>query len=61
MDGKFEELSHKVDGTIEDLASELQNYINSRVNKFSRIQLLIVHQDPFQKTATKKIKRYLYQ
>ena len=60
MDGKMEAISNKVDETIDELASELQEYINSRVNKFSRIQLLIVQTDPFQKTATLKIKRYLY-
>lgn len=60
VDDKIEEISQKVDKTIEELAEELQQYINARVNKFSRIQLLVVHTDPFQKTATKKIKRYLY-
>jgi len=60
LDDKIEEIAQKVDNTIDELALELQEYINSRVNKFSRIQLLIVHPDPFDKTATKKIKRYLY-
>jgi len=60
VDDKIEEITQKVDKTIDELAEELQQYINARVNKFSRIQLLVVHPDPFQKTATKKIKRYLY-
>ncbi len=60
VDGKIEELSTKVDEAIDELAAELQFYINSRVNKVSRIQLVISHPDPFQKTATQKIKRYLY-
>ncbi len=60
IDEKIEGITKKVDDTIEDLAAELQLYINSRVNKYSRIQMLVVHNDPFQKTATKKIKRYLY-
>lgn len=60
VDDKIEEITQKVDKTIDELAEELQQYINARVNKFSRIQLLVVHSDPFQKTATKKIKRYLY-
>lgn len=45
---------------IEELSIELQNYVNSQVNKFSRVQLVIVHPEPFEKTATKKIKRFLY-
>ncbi len=60
VDEKLEELTRKVDKAIDELAAELKLYINTRVNKFSRIQLLVVHPDPFQKTATQKIKRYLY-
>jgi len=45
---------------IEELSIELQNYVNSQVNKFSRVQLVIVHPEPFEKTTTKKIKRFLY-
>lgn len=60
VDEKIEKFTQKVDEAIDELAAELQQHINARVNKFSRIQLLVVHSDPFQKTATKKIKRYLY-
>jgi long-chain acyl-CoA synthetase len=60
MDEKLEEFSQKVDVAIEELSAELHQYVNSRVNKYSKIQMLIVHPVPFQKTATKKIKRYLY-
>ncbi len=60
VDEKFEEITHKVDSAIEELSIELHNHVNARVNKFSRIQLLVVHNEPFQKTATQKIKRYLY-
>ena len=60
VDDKIDVVTKKVDDTIEELSKELQLYVNSRVSKFSRIQLLVVHADPFQKTATKKIKRYLY-
>ncbi len=60
MDEKIEEFTQKVEESMNELATELQHYINSRVNKISRIQLLIVQPEPFQKTATLKIKRYLY-
>lgn len=60
VDEKIEEITQCVDEAIDELANELQQYINERVNKFSRIQLLVVQPDPFQKTATHKIKRYLY-
>lgn len=59
-DEKMEGCTQKVDEAIDELAQELQLYVNSRVNKFSRIQMLEAYPSPFQKTATKKIKRYLY-
>ncbi len=60
VDDKIEGISQKVDLIIEELSRELQNYINTRVNKVSRIQMLVPYPEPFQKTATHKIKRYLY-
>ena len=46
--------------TIDEVLSEIQRYINSRVNRFSQVQLVMLHAEPFEKTPTKKIKRYLY-
>ena len=57
---KMGEMSQHVDEKIEELSIELKQYINSRVNKFSKIQDFISHPTPFIKTATQKIKRYLY-
>jgi long-chain acyl-CoA synthetase len=57
---KMDEISKQVDEKIEELSIELKQYINSRVNKFSKIQEFVSHPTPFIKTATKKIKRYLY-
>jgi long-chain acyl-CoA synthetase len=55
-----DEVAHFVEARMEDLINELQVYINARVSKNSRVQLVIVHPEPFQKTATQKIKRYKY-
>jgi long-chain acyl-CoA synthetase len=49
-----------IDHEIEKLRAELQTYVNHKVNKFSQIQEVIVVTEPFEKTATQKIKRYLY-
>lgn len=54
------EVGNYVDHTVDELIQELQVYVNSRVNKFSQVQLIVAHVDPFQKTATHKIKRFLY-
>jgi long-chain acyl-CoA synthetase len=44
----------------EELLAELQEYVNSKVNKFSQITKIFLQPVPFQKTATLKIKRFLY-
>jgi long-chain acyl-CoA synthetase len=49
-----------VESAIEELRDELQLYVNRRVNKFSQVQVVLVQPVPFEKTATMKIKRYLY-
>ena len=54
------EVSNYVDQKIEELRHELQDYVNSRVNKFSQVQIVVAQPDPFQKTATQKIKRFMY-
>ena len=56
---KDEAIKH-IEATKEKLLVELRDYVNSRVNSFSRIQSAVVQEVPFEKTATKKIKRYLY-
>jgi long-chain acyl-CoA synthetase len=55
-----EEINNKIDQRINELSDELMLYINSHVNKFSRIQQVVIYSDPFKRTATQKIKRYLY-
>jgi len=45
---------------LEKLRVELLQYVNHRVNKFSQIQEVAVQPKPFEKTATQKIKRYMY-
>ena len=44
----------------EEILREIQQKVNEEVNKFSRIQQVILQPDPFEKTPTKKIKRFLY-
>lgn len=44
----------------EEILKEIQKKVNAEVNKFSKIQQVILQPDPFEKTPTKKIKRFLY-
>jgi long-chain acyl-CoA synthetase len=50
----------KIDDMITELKADLLEYINSKVNKSSKLQDIIDYVEPFKKTATNKIKRYLY-
>jgi long-chain acyl-CoA synthetase len=52
--------AHKLDEKVEEMLKELKDYVNSRVNKFSQINKVEHQGEPFQKTATQKIKRFLY-
>ncbi len=56
----YGEVQDKLEQRIEDWKKELRDYVNARVNKFSKVHNVVVYLDPFQKTATQKIKRYLY-
>ena len=56
----MEEVSHLVEMKAEELIAEIKNYVNSRVNKFSQLHGIQLELVPFQKTATQKIKRFLY-
>lgn len=44
----------------EDVLMEIQKKVNEEVNKFSRIQMVVLQPIPFEKTPTMKIKRFLY-
>ncbi len=54
------EIKDYLDSRKNELRKELLAYVNSRVNRFSRLQIVLTHTEPFEKTATKKIKRFLY-
>lgn len=45
---------------MDEVLREIQQYVNQRVNRYSRLQLVVLHPGPFEKTPTNKIKRYLY-
>jgi long-chain acyl-CoA synthetase len=56
-----DEVSNYIEQRLKELEDELLQYVNLRVNKFSHLKLVVVHENPFQKTPTLKIKRFLYQ
>lgn len=44
----------------DEILIEIQNKVNSELNKFSQIQRVVLQPIPFEKTPTQKIKRFLY-
>ncbi|MGL5914183.1 MAG: AMP-binding protein [Bacteroidales bacterium] len=60
LEAKLEELRIEVGYYLEELKVELQNYVNSQVNRFSQIAVVEALTIDFEKTSTQKIKRYLY-
>lgn len=55
-----EDMTRKYEEKKEELLHEIQEYVNSKVNKFSQINKVFLQPVPFEKTATLKIKRFLY-
>jgi long-chain acyl-CoA synthetase len=55
-----QDMTRQVEDKVDEVLNELQEYVNSQVNKFSQIQKVVLQPSPFQKTATMKIKRFLY-
>lgn len=54
------DFSDQAELIINEYLEELQRYVNSKVNRYSQVQMVIYQPEPFQKTATLKIKRFLY-
>jgi long-chain acyl-CoA synthetase len=45
---------------MNELLLELQLYVNAHVNKFSQVQVVLIQPEPFERTPTQKIKRFMY-
>ena len=64
IEEKYQQLKGGVSEYLEEryneLTNELHQYVNAKVNKFSKIQEVLHQKEEFVKTATKKIKRFLY-
>jgi len=45
---------------IKQLCDDIKRQVNEQVSSFSRLARIIEQKEPFEKTPTQKIKRYLY-
>jgi long-chain acyl-CoA synthetase len=55
-----QDMSEKYEEKKNEWMEELKKYVNSQVSKFCQINKVVLQPVPFQKTATMKIKRFLY-
>lgn len=60
LEKKYRMIKDDMAGKKEELVRDIKTYVNAHLNKFSQIHKVIIHPEPFQKTATLKIKRFLY-
>lgn len=49
-----------IHGSLADAAKSILEYVNKRVNKQSALARIEMLAEPFKKTATQKIRRFLY-
>lgn len=57
---KMSDAAHGAVHQAGTLVTDLKNATNKRLAAFSRIHRIEIHEEPFEKTATAKIKRFLY-
>ena len=60
LDKKYQDLKSGLNEKAEEILQEIQRKVNEEVNKFSQIHRMVLQPNPFEKTPTQKIKRFLY-
>jgi len=54
------QVKDKINEKIDEILKDIHKKVNEEVNKFSKLHSVVFHPSPFEKTPTKKIKRFLY-
>ena len=57
---KFNAFVDEFNACVDEILVEIQKRVNEQVNHFSKVQAVVLHPEPFEKTPTLKIKRFLY-
>lgn len=67
VESQYQNLKHdagvfadKISARKDEILKEIHEKVNAQVNKFSKLQQVLFHKEPFEKTPTQKIKRFLY-
>ncbi|MFI3266425.1 MAG: AMP-binding protein [Rikenellaceae bacterium] len=61
LEKRYRDMKDEFQEKMEDVKREIVTYVNSKVNRFSRISTVEEMSDGFEKTPTHKIKRFIYQ
>lgn len=60
LEKRYNEFKDDLTTTMEDIKADVMKYVNSKVNKYSKIATIEEQEQEFEKTPSHKIKRYLY-
>lgn len=60
LERRYQDFKSDISARMDRIKAELTGYVNSRVNKSSKIATIQEHTENFEKTPSHKIKRYLY-
>ena len=67
LEEAYDEFKHKVSVSkeqlnlkMEEIKREVLEYVNAKVNRFSKITKVVDNEGEFEKTPTKKIRRFIY-
>lgn len=61
LEKRYREFKNDLSITMDEIKAEVLKYVNSKVNKSSKIATIQEQKEEFEKTPSLKIKRYLYQ
>ena len=57
---KWNQTKQGLENFKQEIMKEIKQYVNDRVNRYSKISEVVEEEQEFEKTATKKIRRFLY-
>lgn len=60
LEERYQNWKDNLSATMSEIKTEIMNYVNSKVNKSSKINTIEEQPEEFEKTPSLKIKRYLY-
>lgn len=60
VEKQIENIKTNIEIRKNEILEEIRKYVNSHVGQFSQLQSVLLQNEPFEKTATLKIKRYFY-